>query len=391
MDELRMVAELLDEGGPSPRVTAAGREGLHRLAHPAVDEVGTRRAGRLGRLARRPFRIGLGLGLVAAAAATAVAIAALGPGGVPGTGGEVTLRADGAKQMVLAAATQAERQTDDRYLVTHSRDCHAEPVRAKTGNYFVQPCWEMWRWQARDRANDSAIWSRDLPARPQTAEDEKLWKRAGSPTTFPYHDDPKALPKLYRTKPTPWKEDPSDRNENEKGFFLMGLGRTITAQELQNLPTDPKELEKILTRPERAPKPSTNPRARRHSKPTGPGQKIVEMGSAVSGLPLPPKVWAAFIRMLADTPGIQAVGRVTDPLGRPGVALEAARTGGPMNKTSMERIIFDPKTGALLAEVSTFVKAEDNERNYRPGTVTSYSANIETRWTGSRPTSPKRD
>ncbi|MFC7730812.1 hypothetical protein [Actinomadura keratinilytica] len=329
-DDTTLVAALLDEGGPSPRVAAAGRDGLLELARTEGRETAHENGRRAGRRAgRRSGRLrgrrlfGIGLGLVAAGAAAAVAVATVGSGGAAPPGPS----APGPREMVLAAAVQAERQADGRYLVTHVRNCHAEPVEAKTGDYIVQPCDEMWSWRARDRAGQSAVWTRDLGARPQTPRDEALWKRAGSPRTFPYHQDRTALPDLYRTAPTPWKEDPSDRNENSDRFFL--LGRWLTADELRNLPTDPKQLEKLLTAPSTRPPVLRGPR-----KPTGPGQKIVEATLAVSELPLPPKVWAAFIRMLADTPGVRAVGRVADPLGRPGVALEAPRTasatgGGP--------------------------------------------------------------
>ncbi|HEX2314741.1 MAG TPA: CU044_5270 family protein [Thermomonospora sp.] len=385
MDEVTMIGALLDEGGPTRRVTTEGREGLDALMHSAATlpaappQAAPRRDGRrLG--GRRPF--GIGLGLVAVGSAAAVAIAVLGSGGAPGSGG--SSRADGPRRMVLAAAVQAERQTDGRFLVMHTKHCHAEPVRARTGDYIVQPCHETWEWRARDRANDSAIWTRELPTRPQTPRDTELWKRAGSPSTFPYHEAPDVLPDQYRTRPTLWKEDPSDRDENPEKFLLPGTGLQLTARELRDLPTDPKQLERVLSRPDRK-------RPVKRGLPIGPGQRIVEMGLAVDGVPLPPKVWAAFIRMLADTPGVRAVGRVTDPMGRPGVALEGTRTGGPTGSTSMERIIFDPRTGALLAVVATTVKGAGSKSAYRPGTVESYKLFIETRWTDTRPTTPPRD
>ncbi|GLW66140.1 hypothetical protein Arub01_43840 [Actinomadura rubrobrunea] len=380
-DETTLVAALLDEGGPSRQVTAAGRERLLELARTA-DRPPARKARRWNGWLRGRRPLGLGLGLVAAAAAAAVAVAAVGSGGAAPT----RPSGPGPREMVLAAAVQAERQADGRYLVTHVRNCHAEPVKAETGDYIVQPCHEIWQWRARDRADDSAVWTRDLPTRPQTSRDEALWRRAGAPRTFPSSQDPRALPDLYRTAPTKWKESRSDRNENSDRYVLQPSGRALTAEEVQNLPTDPKELEKLL-----APRPSEgSPRDRRDSRlPTGPGQKIVEATLAVSELPLPPKVWAAFIRMLADTPGVRAVGRVADPIGRPGVALEAPRTAPGGGGTSMERAIFDPNTGALLATVSTTVRrGADDPAVFRPGTVEGYTVIVESRWTDGRPSRP---
>jgi hypothetical protein len=396
MNDLRSIRDLYDDPpAPSPDVVHAARR---RMTEPVA-----------GRPRSRPgWRFRAGLGVVAAGTAAAVTVPALLAGGPPDTPGPEP-RPD-AKQMVLAAAHQAERQPLGRYLTTHSRHCFAQPVKAESGTYFVQPCNETWQWRARDRAADSAIWTRDLPTMPQTPADRRLWERAGSPTTFDYHQDPKALPDLYKTTATPWKEDPSDRNEDPATFPLGS--KNYTARELQELPTDPESLRAILL-PEPKPFPPSVPdselseeqrqkvrlreklraqsgkRAPGRMQPTGPGQDIVKVESAVAGLPLPPKVWAGIIRMLAQTPGVRAVGRVTDPVGRSGVALEGIRTGSQTG-SAMERLIFEPATGRLLASTSTVVTTGKAEPEYGPGRLEGYRLNFSSVWTDRRPTTPPR-
>jgi hypothetical protein len=329
--------------------------------------------------------------MVAVAAAAAVAIATVGSsgGGAPARHGNlpVTTAADGPKQMVLAAAVQAERQKLGRYLTVHSRHCFTLPVRAKVGTYFIATCDETWQWQARDKENNSAIWARDLARHPLTPRDKALWKKAGSPRTFPYQEDPKRFPNMYKAEATPWKEDPSDRNENTAGFFIPGKGREISAKELQDMPTDSQSLRKLFLRD------PNDPKFKHGGIPVGAGQDIVELAIATQDLPLPPKTWAGVIRLLTETPGVRAIGKVKDPLGREGVALEAPRTSHNKDGddgTSMERVIFDAKTGALLAQSSTTVDPGSNKPGYLPGTLENYDVRISTTWSDAKPTRPPR-
>jgi hypothetical protein len=63
---------------------------------------------------------------------------------------------------------------------------------------------------------------------------------------------------------------------------------------------------------------------------------------------LTPRTRAAAYRMLADLPEVRSVGRVTDPLGRPGVAV--ARTELDQGIGTVERqLVFDLETDVFLA------------------------------------------
>jgi hypothetical protein len=62
-------------------------------------------------------------------------------------------------------------------------------------------------------------------------------------------------------------------------------------------------------------------------------------------LPLRPEIRAAVLRMMADLPGVRAVGRAEDALGRTGQAV--AITGLGLTTTEL-RWIIDPRTGGVL-------------------------------------------
>ena len=69
--------------------------------------------------------------------------------------------------------------------------------------------------------------------------------------------------------------------------------------------------------------------------------------------------------------------------------LEAPRTSavkGANPGTSMERIIFDPKTGALPATMETTV----TPGGYLPGTLEGYDVRISAAWSDTRPARPPR-
>ncbi|MGI5166369.1 hypothetical protein ACQEU3_18630 [Spirillospora sp. CA-253888] len=364
-------------------------------APPTMRETAQARA-LLGQ-APAPRRRGLavGLGVLATGAAAAVAVAALGAGGGGVAPSPSAQAAPSAKQMVLAAAHKAEKRSAKRYLTVHNQHCFALPVRAETGAYLMRTCDETWQWAARDRAKDSAIWSRNLPIEPLSPQDAELWKKAGSPRKLPYQEDPKRYPDMYKVDPTPWKEDPSDRNENSGKFFLSGLGREVTAAQLQDPAVVRQAVKQAMAREKKMP-PGARAPGRQAAGPQGAGQAVVGVTIALQDLPLPPKGWAEVIRVLSDVPGVRAVGRVTDPIGRPGVALEGLRTAGRDigGHSLMERVIFDPETGELLASTSTIVDPGSGKgaafgEGHRKGVVVSSDVSIRREWTDQRPTSPE--
>jgi hypothetical protein len=70
-----------------------------------------------------------------------------------------------------------------------------------------------------------------------------------------------------------------------------------------------------------------------------PAEEFTVVGDTIRGAPIQPRVRAAFYTVLS-LPGLTLVGRVTDPLGRPGIEVRSAG----------QVLIFDPHTAQLLSE-----------------------------------------
>ncbi|MBC6457592.1 CU044_5270 family protein [Actinomadura sp. HBU206391] len=341
--EIEMVGDLYDEPpAPTPQVVALARArmtGPDDVAGPVPVRRDRRRfARRADRPARRARPVVLGV-LATGVAAAVVAVLVV-PGGedagphatsppVPGT----------SKQMVLAAADQAAMRPMKRYRLVHYRSCNSVPVRARTGNYVMHACHEYYAWSAREKAGGSASWGRDLPTRPLTAKDAAAWRRAGSPSTFPH---PQAPRHLYKTHGTPWRKD---RGGKPGGNMLINSPRDpFNGAEP---PADPKKLAAVMV--------PYWQRMADHIMGEGEqataGAKLVWTDNDVLDRSLPPKALAGLIRVLADQPGIESVGRTTDPLGRPGVALTGLRPGYNLDPEAVirEELLFDAETGERLA------------------------------------------
>lgn len=71
------------------------------------------------------------------------------------------------------------------------------------------------------------------------------------------------------------------------------------------------------------------------------------LATGVLNFTAPPTVRSALFRMLATLPGVQYLGKVTDPLGRTGDTI------GLIQKGSDIVVIFDPKTSQVLDETPT--------------------------------------
>ncbi|MEO3825943.1 hypothetical protein [Actinomadura sp. B10D3] len=394
MDQVR---DLLQEPPPpSQEVTAKALSMLEDAMAPGGGHVRAPRPRR-----RFGWPVKLGAGLVAVGAAAAVAIALTGQGssgspGSPGTPGTVDLH----RKAVLAAAAKAELAPTGKYWHTNSLDGQSYIVRAKTGTYaIVGAASESFHWAGVKKGSGEAYYNRDLPARPLTPQDEAAWKRAGSPKSFRVWSNDHYF--TYRAKATPWRS-----HGPEVGVLPEGggefLGKSI--EEWQNLPADPARLAEILL--------GKGDAARRGADPSGSGSDprmkaealqesdIWRTASILSNAPVTPKVRAALMRALAARPGIQAIGTVADPLGRSGVALAAGeRTttidgewGGPKAErgtySHRQMIVFDPRTGGLLAVQDTLTKPGGPYAEMKPGFVINYVATRSEGWTHTKPKPP---
>ncbi|MGP4026239.1 CU044_5270 family protein [Actinomadura sp. 3N407] len=350
---------------------------------------------------RRPVRwAAFGVGALAAGAAAAVAIAAVGSGpgspSSPGTPASVDL----GRQAVLAAAEKAEAQPAGEYWYTDVVSGRAAVVRAETGTYAITVSHsESFSWHGARSGMGAAYFQRDLPARPQTARDMELWREAGSPTSFRVPSDGRDL--VFVTKAGPWRSEGPEVGHDASGGGDFAGGRS--AEDLQNLPTDPNELaDMFLSRkggrggaglpPDTS---AMGPASRRAT----PYRKIMRAASLLMNTPLPPKVRAGLMRALAAQEGVRPIGRVTDPLGRPGVALAAGDrattiTDGPKARRGTWRsrpvIVFDERTGALLSRQEQLTRPGGEFAEMKPGFVIEHQTVRSAKWTDGRPKPPAK-
>lgn len=388
-DELQRVRRLLAEPPPpSPEASARAFEML-------TDEMSGRRASRAGRR-RLAWPVGLGAGLVAAGAAAAVAVAGTGQGAPRPP--EAPVNVDLNRQAVLAAAAKAELAPTGRYWHTDRIDGQSYIVRAKTGTYAIVGAQsQSFHWAGVKKGTGEAYYGRDLPARPLTPQDVALWKRAGSPTSFRVWSNDHYY--TYTAKATKWRSDGPEVGIDPRGGGEF-LGRP--AAEWQNLPADPARLAAMFLNDAEAGRAmGVSPRSgRKPGVAQAAHARIWRTASILGGTPVPPKVRAGLMRALASQPGIQAIGQVTDPLGRAGVALASPeRTvtvtgeyGGPKAEQgsygSRQVLVFDARTGAVLAVQEQLTRPGGRYTEMRPGFIINYVAVRSTGWTDTKPKPP---
>jgi hypothetical protein len=150
-----------------------------------------------------------------------------------------------------------------------------------------------------------------------------------------------------------------------------GVGRTaLGRQETSDLPTD---VDALFSRLE--------DEARGHPKGTN-RQMFTRLGDYLRETNISPLQRAALYEVAARIPGVELVGRVRDPVGRPGVAVAMEQ---PSDGTR-ETLVIDPESGVLLAE--EVVTLAQNVYGYPAGTLVGHSTYLVTRTVdavGSRP------
>jgi len=379
MDLLTSVTPDLD-GAPDPQQRARD---LTKILGQSRQQA-TRAPERTARV-RRPVTWTTAAGI--AAIATAVAVATLAPSR-PGANGPQpgSEQALAAGQVLLAAARRAEAQpaTTGRWWHTERRHSGMIPFPAGRGHgafsLVVEGAIANW-----SPARGTQAWEGGTKPyyRFPTPEDEANWRRAGEPFKpgsgnrrpgdVQRHRDPRVL----EQPPTPQHRIPGP------AFWVFGNRTGVTVRDVQQLPTTPAALKKRLLS-------MREPELDSGQAPADTAAWLwSETGQMLSEWPLTPRTRAAAYRMLAGLPGIRSVGRVTDPLGRPGVAV--ARTGYDHGVGVVERqVIFDPDTSAWLASQTILRKPRVGSPIRRPGTRLGYGALVTAGWVNQLPPPPDR-
>jgi hypothetical protein len=168
-----------------------------------------------------------------------------------------------------------------------------------------------------------------------------------------------------------WSGEPRFLSERDRQRWIAagrpnlrgdGHGRAaIERQQRSDLPTNPDALFERL-----------EDEARGHSEGTH-RQMFTRLGDYLRETNITPAQRAALYEVAARIPGVELVGRVRDPVGRPGVAVAMAQRSDGVRHT----LVIEPKTGTLLAEQE--VTLEENFYGYPAGTVVGHSTYLETR------------
>ena len=386
MDDLRTVRDAYGEPAPpTMRETTEARAGM--FEGPARRRV----------LSGWRFRTGMGA-LAAVGAAVAIAAAGSGfPAAPEPPGSPVALD----ERAVLVAAEKAAAQPTGNYWHSDIVGGRVHLVRAETGTYAIDVSRnESFSRHGARSGTGAAYFQRDLPARPQTARDRELWRESGAPTSFRVPvDDGHAT---FTTKAAPWRSEGPEVGHDPRGGGEFPDGRSV--EELRDLPTDPAKLTEMFLDAEgsgtamglpRKATGSDDPAAGR----ADPALKIMRVASLLMNNPLPPKVRAGLMRALAAQEGVRSIGRVTDPLGRPGVALAAGDrattvTDGPEAGRGTWRsrtvIVFDEETGALLSRQEQLTKPGGEFAEMRPGLIIEHQAVRSAEWTDGKPKPPAK-
>jgi hypothetical protein len=305
------------------------------------------------------------------------------------------------------AADNAELQPTGKFWYTDQ--ISGQSYLVKAGYAITGAHSEYFEWTGVKEGDGNLLYGRDLPARPLTADDAAAWRKAGSPSSFRVWSNDHFG--TYTTKAGAWQPDKAQARAGGR-FYLPGNTPDggMTAQQLQSLPTDPAALAKTLFEPPKAVKDAAakNPAAAPQlAWMYDPAHTVLQASGAFSA-PLPPQVRAGLMRALASQPGVQNLGTVTDPLGRPAIAVGAdwsgarptiklTKQGGRVTRQmswekvghiDREELLFDAKTGAYLGEQKVLVTPGAEYSTRQPGFVINYNLMRASGWTDTKPAPP---
>ncbi|XVQ86228.1 CU044_5270 family protein [Microbispora siamensis] len=343
----------------------------------------------------RGRRVAVGALLAGSAAATALIVTtALAPDGrvvlTPTTGTSAGTPAAGtaggaanARRILLAAASAAARTSGEPGAYWRMKTTYIKRFLSPDRRYLLQRGLSEEVWLARDPARQGWRITRPLGVKPATPEDEAAWRDAGSPGVWRYPRDVKGLGDV----------DPGDEvrsaPEEPIGSRLLGswIGspgllakQPLTWAELDHVPSGAEKLRDYLeARISRRTKKyhALDPQREMDNRLQGACMEIL------MGLPVSPEVRASAYRILAELPGITAVGQVTDALGRTGQSL-TYQAGEEDTEVTM---VVDPGSGLFL---STETRSAGVEADGRTVAVGTFTAHDDSSWTDEEPDLPAR-
>ncbi|WP_433433192.1 CU044_5270 family protein [Nonomuraea sp. CA-141351] len=341
MNDYRAVRDLLPAPPLSPEVERAGREHLNA----AFAQERVRRGHRAARWSA------LAISLVGAAAAAAIVIAHAAPSTVPASPGAIT-PADGKRFLLVAAASVAA--VPDEGTWWGSTEVEGRQFHEPGGRYVLRESESRQTWIPADP--EGRTWYRQTPQgiKPATPQDEAAWVADGSPNSWTY-DKPSEIGRLGVVRSEPGEQ--RTWSTEDWDFRILTAGKPLTKR--NQVPETPDGLKALFA----ADDPTTIDTAAR----------------LLFFAPVTSETRAAAYRLLASTPGVTAVGQVTDALGRAGQAIEyESGEFAPPNYRgpTRTRLVIDPASGKPLS-IET--------RSTADGLLLTYTAIQDTRWANSNP------
>jgi hypothetical protein len=109
--------------------------------------------------------------------------------------------------------------------------------------------------------------------------------------------------------------------------------------------------------------------------PPGEAETFTLIGDMLRQSYLPAAVRAAIYQLTAELPGVELLGEVDDPVGRPGIGIAYT----DRRRGIRHELVFDPRTSALLGERESIVGSEAFGFKAPPGTPIGYAAYLESK------------
>jgi len=308
------------------------------------------------------------------------------------------------RAVLLTAATQVAKETQpaaERYWETSATAGNFLRVGAVDDPYTVLDESQVQYWAARSPKDGTPSNAQQLGAAPVSAADRAAWGRNGSPATWDYVGQSDGLADAAGYSSGMMSQltmagGPLVNLDVGYGSQQFQVGdKTLTLSQLQALPADPAQLEKLILNGYH---PST-------SNGETPSAWLLDgVLPPILEEPVTPAVRAALYEMLAAMPGIKSLGEVTDPAGQQGEAVSytatyqncgqastlgadgLAETGALFSScTTQEVLIINPTTGLPLAEELRYVGLSASQRWTAPDGLFSYEIFGQSHWTNDKP------
>lgn len=340
--------------------------------------------------ARRRVRPAWGLSLAGAVAAGAIVAATVvttggspdGPAAPPHSGGTEPVL--DAKAVLLAAAVKADGQTETMRAYWHQATVSSHLYMVGTGadRYGVVVRDRAETWTPSRPGVHSWTLQQNLGARPATAADAVVWRRAGSPAAFEIEvpKPPNTKPRTGRVKSFTVKTAPGRPDVSSAalvdGDKVFWLGRNVTMKDLRSLPSDAKRLKTELLR-------WYEGHGTESDRPMASDEWLYQVARGlVIDMPVKPEVRAAAFRMLAALPAVKSVGKATDPQGRTGnaIAVDEKTSRGVVR----HQMIIDLSSGTALAS-ENIVLSPAAGTGIPAGRTVDSTVIVTTEWTDAHP------